>query len=160
MIRNRGYTDPDDALTFRSAIWAVRLVLADHPLRVDFDAAAAGTTLAPIAPEDLIDDDQNACRDFADAIRADGTAPKVLRVPSAALPGTESVVIFGPRRAIEYLAEPRRAQQVPAAVGAVAARALESMLPLIRHRGHTHAGYEGWAAGGKHVLPEVDTTRL
>jgi hypothetical protein len=159
-IRNRGFEHSEDALTFRSPVWAVRLVIADDPLRVDFDAAAAGTTRVAISPEDLIDDDQGACREFSDAIRADDAAPKVLRVPSAALPGADNIVIFGPRRTIQYLALPRREQQVPAAVCGVDARVLESLLPLIRRRGHAHAGHEAWSAGNQYVLPEVDTTGL
>jgi hypothetical protein len=159
-IRNRGYTEPDDALSLRLPIWDVRLVVPDEPVRVDFGTAADGATPAPIAPEDLIADDQIGCRAFADAIRADATAPRVLRVPSAALPGAENIVVLGPRRTIEYLRRPRREQQVPAAVGAVAARALENMLPLIRHRGDPHAGYEAWAAGDEYVVPELDPVGL
>jgi hypothetical protein len=160
MIRNRGYTQPDDALALRPPIWDLRLVLPEDPVRVDFEAAAGGTTPAPIAPEDLVADDQAGCRQFADAIRADQSAPRVLRVPSAALPGADNIVVFGPRRTIEYLRRPRREQQVPAAVGAVAGRALESILPLIRHRGDPHAGYEAWAAGEQYELPELDPIGL
>jgi hypothetical protein len=160
MIRNRGYTDPGDALSFRTAIWAVRLVLQHAPLRVDFAATASGSTPAPITPEDLIDDDQTACRTFADAIRSDPNAPKLIRVPSAALPGADNIVIFGQRRTIEYLAIPRREQQVPASVAAVHGHALDTLLPLICHKGQTHAGYVAWSAGEKYVLPQLDTSEL
>lgn len=155
VIRNRGYTDPEDALTFRLPIWAIRLVLPNEPFHIDFDAADAGATPAPIAARDLIADDQLGCRAFGDAIRATPAVPKVFRVPSAALPGTENIVIFGARAMIEYLAAPRRAQQVPASLVAVAARAPRSLLPLIRHRGRPHAGYEAWAQGDRYVLPAV-----
>jgi hypothetical protein len=156
VIRNRGYTDPEDALSFRLPIWAVRLVPVDDLVRIDFDLAAAGETPAPIAPAELIADDQSACREFADAVRADPAAPRILRVPSAALPGTENIVIFGARRTIEYLAAPRRAQQIPSSLVAVSARAVESLLPLIRHRGQAHAEYRAWAEGERYVLPEVE----
>jgi hypothetical protein len=159
-IRNRGYTEPDDALALRLPVWDVRLVVPEDPVRVDFEAAAGGTTPAPIAADELIADDQLRCREFADAVRADRSAPRVLRVPSAALPGAENIVVLGPRRTIEYLRRPRREQQVPAAVGAVAARALESMLSLIRHRGQPHAYYEAWAAGEEYQLPELDPIGL
>jgi hypothetical protein len=155
VIRNRGYTNHEDALTFRLPIWAVRLVLPGDPVRIDFDAAHSGATPAPISAGDLIADDQLGCRAFGDAIRADPAAPKVLRVPSAALPGTENVVIFGARAMIEYLATPRRDQQVPASPVAVSAHAARGLLPLTRHRGRPHAGYEAWAEGGRYVLPPV-----
>jgi hypothetical protein len=155
VIRNRGYTDPDDALTFRLPIWAIRLVLDDDPVRIDFDAAESGATPAPISARELVADDQLGCRAFGDAIRADAAAPKVFRVPSAALPGTENIVIFGARAMIEYLATPRRAQQVPASLVAVSAQAARSLLPLIRHRGQPHAGYDAWAEGGRYALPQV-----
>jgi hypothetical protein len=156
VIRNRGFTDPEDALTFRLPIWAVRLVLSDDPVLVGFDEAAGGATPAPIGASDLIADDQSACRAFADAVRADAAAPKVLRVPSAALPGTENIVIFGARAMIEYLAAPRRAQQVPASLVAVGGRATGSLLPLIRHRGQAHAGYDAWADGDRYALSELE----
>jgi hypothetical protein len=154
-IRNRGYTDPDDALTLRLPVWAVRLVVSEEPVRVDFDAAAAGLTPAPIAPPDLVADDQRPCRELADALRFDPRAPKLLRVPSAALPGAENLVIFGPRRMIEYSATPRRRQQLPAAMAGFSARSPASPLPLIRHRGEAHAGYDAWVEGREYRVPEV-----
>ncbi len=160
LLRNRGYSDPEHAMNFRIPIWAVRLVLAEEPARLDFDLAAAGATPAQISPEGLISDDQSACRDLADAVRAQSGGPRVLRVPSAALPGAENIVAFGPRATIEYLRAPRRPQQVPAAVAAVDGRALAGLLPLICHRGRPHAAYAAWVRGDTFRLPEADTAGL
>ena len=160
VLRNRGYTNPDDALSLRLPVWAVRLVVPDDPVRVDFAAAAAGLTPAPIHAAELIADDQGACRAFADVLRADPRAPKILRVPSAALPGAENIVIFGPRRMIEYLAIPRREQQVPAALAAADARAFAALLRLIRHRGQPHAAFDAWCAGLEYRVPEVEGVEI
>lgn len=155
VVRGRGLVEEADAMQLRLSIWALRLELPDPPYALDFDAAVSDAAPAPIAPADLIDDDHAACRRFADVLRGDPTAPKILTVPSAALPGTRNLVILGPRRTIEYAAHVKRPTQVPAALIAVRAQPLATMLPHVRHIGRPHEGYEAWRNGTESHLPAL-----
>lgn len=160
LARNQRCRDLDDALETRIAIWAIRLVLDVEPAPVDFDAAAAGTLATRIAPADLVADDAAGCRALAEAHRADPSAEKVIRAPSAALPGTDNIVVFGRRRAIRYEATPLRAIQVPAAVSSVDGRLPRDLFRLVRRLGDPHAGYESWLAGDRYELPAISTDPL
>ena len=160
LVRNQRCRDLDDALETRTAVWAIRLVLESEPAIVDFDAAEAGELATRMAPRDLISDDAQKCRVLADVHRADPSAPKAIRVPSAALPGTENVVVFGRRRAIRYEATPLRVIQVPAAVSSVDGRLPRDLFRLARRIGDRHAGYEGWQRGERYELPPISTDPL
>ena len=162
VIRRAGLAELEPALALRLPVWAVRVTFseADAPFELGFDAAAADAGPAAIAPAELVADDQRPCRRLADAIRHSPDAPKALRVPSAVLPGTENLVIFGPRRMIGYEATPRRVQQTPAAVAAVDGRALADLLPHVRHVGAAHGAYDAWARGESYRLPAFDTSTL
>jgi hypothetical protein len=160
LIRNQRCESVDDALEIRVAIWAIRLVLSAPARVIDFDAAEAGDTLLPVSPRDLTDDDPTICRALAQAHREDRAAGKVLRVPSAALPGAENIVILGGRRMIDYHAHPIRPIQVPAAIGAVDARPARDLFRSIRRRGARDPAYTAWRRGDKVPMPHVDTSIL
>ena len=160
LVRNQRCRDLDDALETRIAIWAIRLVLDEEPAAVDFDAAAAGALATRIEPAELVADDARECRALAEAHRADPSAAKVIRVPSAALPGTDNIVIFGRRRAIRYEATPLRPIQVPAAVSSVDGRLPRDLFRLVRRLGDPHAGYEGWRHGERYELSAISTDSL
>jgi RES domain-containing protein len=160
VVRNQRCETVEDALEARMAIWAIRLVLRARPARIDFDAADAGKTILPISPRDLTDDDPTICRALAQAHREARRAATVLRVPSAALPGTENIVILGGRRMIEYAVEPMRPIHVPAAIAAADARPPRDLFRLVRRRGTADPAYESWRRGREHALPEIDTARL
>jgi RES domain-containing protein len=144
----------DEALDLRMPYWALRLVLDEAPLRLDFDLASSGSH--GISPEELISDDHAPCRALADRLRSDPDAPKMIRVPSAALPGTENIVIFGARKAIEYSRAPRRALHLPASVCNVDGRPASALFPFIRQRGEPHQGYEHWTEGEEFRLPVIE----
>jgi RES domain-containing protein len=144
----------EDALEVRMPYWAVRLVLDDPPPILDFDAASTGEH--GIGPEELIADDSRACQALAERWRNHPDAPKVFRVPSAALPGTENLVILGPRKAIEYTRTPRRALHVPASVCSVDGTFARALFPFIRHRGEPHDGYDAWTRGEEFRPPPVE----
>ena len=61
-----------------------------------------------------------------------------LIVPSAALPGTQNIVLFGARVASGYLARPLSALDVPASITAEAGRPPESLPEIVRYRGEPH----------------------
>ena len=95
----------------RHRTWALRLEL-DGLVRIGFEEAAEHG----LRPGDLVSDDHRACHRLADRLRAAG-APGAI-VPSAALPGTENVVLFGERAAAPYLLEPVSGVDVPASLTA------------------------------------------
>ena len=88
--------------------------------------------------------DHERCRAFADALRNERSAPPLLRVPSAALPGTENLVIFGPRVAIPWNVEPIDESELSVSVAAEQARPPDALLDLVRFRGEAHAGLDAW----------------
>jgi hypothetical protein len=160
VIRNQRCETVEDALETRIAIWAIRLVLSTRAATIDFAAADAGETLLPVAPRDLTDDDPTICRALAQAHREERPAAKVLRVPSAALPGTDNIVILGARRMIEYTIEPIRPIHIPAAIAAVDARSPRDLFRLVRRRGTPDPAYDAWRRGEDHAVPEIDTANL
>ena len=61
------------------------------------------------SPRACVADDHERCRAFADALRNERSAPPLLRIPSAALPGTENLVIAAPRDPLETSSRSTRA---------------------------------------------------
>jgi RES domain len=123
----------------RHRTWAARLDLAEL-LRIGFEEARA----YGLRPGDLVSDDLRACHRLADRLRA-VPAPGAI-VPSAALPGTDNVVLFGERAAAPYLVEPLSAIDVPASVTADGGRPPLGLLEGVRRRGAPHAALEAWRA--------------
>ena len=73
-------------------IWGARLSFDEgEVLDVTYDWACDWDQ---VAPEDLVSDDLYPCQLFADWARERYVA---LQVPSAALPGTQNLVVFGSR---------------------------------------------------------------
>ena len=66
-------------------------------------------------------------------------APGVV-APSAALPGTRNVVLFGQRVGSPYLLEPLGEVDVPASITAHAGRPVVGLIEPVRYRGEPHAG--------------------
>lgn len=136
----RGVLADVDTIAWRS--WAVR-VLDDDLVPITFDSAARHG----LTPDELIADDWTSCQDMADRLRAAGT-PGII-VPSAALPGSENIVLFGPKVASPYLLAPIDPDvDVPTAHSAERSAAPLEILGLIRWHGEPHPGLESWKAGG------------
>jgi RES domain len=124
----------------RHRTWALRLDLAEL-LRIGFaEASEYG-----LRPGDLVSDDHRACHRLADRLRADRAAGAI--VPSAALPGTDNIVLFGERAAAPYLVEPLSAVDVPASLTADGGRPPLGLLDRVRRRGAAHPALEAWRAG-------------
>ena len=120
--------------------WALRVELDGLP-RIGFAQAQTHG----LRPGDLVSDDLRACQRLADRLRAAG-APGAI-VPSAALPGTDNLVLFGERAAAPYALDPRSAVDVPAAMTADRAGPPLGLLARVRLRGSPHAGLEAWRGG-------------
>ena len=104
-------------------MWAMK-VPDDGLLDLEFD-------------ERWVADDWDACQDLADMLRESGA--RGLITPSAALPGTRNVVLFGPFSASPYDV-PVRVGEIPASITGEHGSALETLVALVRFRGQPHPG--------------------
>jgi RES domain-containing protein len=142
-LRANALRDPDRLAERRLRIWALRIQLADVA-RIDFlNADEFGLHGA----EDLIADDHSACRALGDRLRTDPGGAKAICVPSAALPGTENIVIFGERVQIPYSWSPISAIDIPACVVAERSEPPPGVVSLVRYAGDPHPGLEAWREG-------------
>ena len=132
--------DLRDATLVAQRVWAARVEL-DGVVRIGFDDAAAHG----LRPGDLVSDDHRACRRLAARLRESGAAGAI--VPSAALPGTENLVLFGPRVSSPWTAHALGPQDVPAGLTADGARPPVGLERFVRYRGEAHAGLATWRAG-------------
>ncbi|MFN2452263.1 MAG: RES family NAD+ phosphorylase [Candidatus Dormibacteria bacterium] len=100
----------------RRSIFVVRLGMP--LLAVSFAAARRlGITAAA-----LVGDDYAPCQAWVEELLERRPGLAGIRVPSAALPGTDNVVLFGPATPIGYDSLPRRPEYLPCAVVAVDGR--------------------------------------
>lgn len=87
--------------------------------------------------ERWVADEWGACQDLGDQLRQSG-APGLI-APSAALPGTKNVVLFGPFSASPYDLPVRRGE-LPASITGEHGAALATLVELVRFRGDPHPG--------------------
>lgn len=135
-----------DVLDARGRLWVVRLVV-DGPMEIVgfLKAAAFGLKVS-----DLVADDYTACQDLARRARSRGAV--ALLVPSAALPGTENLVVLGPRVASPWTNDPVADVDAPAAVTADRAGPPLVLVDHVRWRGQDHAGLAAWADGRRNRI--------
>jgi RES domain len=133
----------------RGRTWALRLE-QEELLEITFENAHE----LGVNPGDLIDDDHTGCQRLAQDLRSRGV-PGII-VPSAALPGTQNVVLFGPRVGSPYLLEPLGSVDLPASITAHDGRSIVSLLDRVRFRGDDHAALEAWRRGQSFELEEPD----
>lgn len=131
----------------RQRVWALRLRVRGL-VRLGFAEAAAHG----LRPGDLVSDDHRACRRLAARLRDAGAAGAI--VPSAALPGTENVVLFGARVSSPWTVEPLGPIDLPAGLTADAARPPARLVGAVRYRGDAHRGLEAWRGGEELVFAE------
>lgn len=142
MLRWDDRRTPDEARDLSTRIWSVRVSLSEAPRRISFDDAAA----LSVEPEDLVSEDYTVCQELADEARSQGET--ALIVPSAALPGTETLVLFGPKLLAPWQqAALDIAVDVPAAVTADRSGPPLAVLPHVRWRGTAHEGLRRWRSG-------------
>jgi RES domain len=150
LMRAHSLRSLDQVRHLRARTWALRIEPAGlTELRFD-NAADFG-----IAPAVLVDDDWAGCQELGARLRADLAG---VVVPSAALPGTRNVVLFGPRVASPYLFEPVSAIDIPASITAEGARSLLSLLDVVRFRGQPHAELEARRRRRAFTFAEPDWT--
>jgi hypothetical protein len=139
LMRRADLRSVEQARALRIRSWVLDVPLDDLPA-ITFDSARD----FGITADELVSDDHGACQELARRVR--GQVPGLL-VPSAALPGTRNVVLFGPRVAAPYLTEPVSAVDIPASITAEDGRSLSSLLSIVRFMGDKHAALEAWRHG-------------
>lgn len=142
MLRhNLGPTgNPDDVVL---NLWAA-VVDVDDPIQVDFDDCARYGLTA----DELIGDDYTPTQALADAIRNSGAAAMI--VPSAALPGTHNLILFGVRVLNPFLGKPLTPEEVPTGHLTDGARPPVEVAPHVRWFGAPHNAAEQWKTTGKY----------
>ena len=147
-LRFHGIRDGADLVGIASRTWAAQFAFEDHEVTsITFSTADAWA----IDAGDLVSDDYRRCQGLGGVLR---TRYSAIRVPSAALPGTENLVVFGPRAMAPYGTAPVDVGlDVPAAPTADGGRPPISLIGLVRHRGDVHAGLVEWSSGGGDVPP-------
>jgi hypothetical protein len=126
ILRNRDLRRVEQARALELRIWAL-------------DVPSEGLVDVPFAPQ-LVRDDPEACRRLADRHRREGAAGLV--VPSAALPGTRNVVVFGARTAAPWQATVLGELDIRTSIAGERSEALASLLPLVRFRGQRASATE------------------
>jgi len=135
------FGDPDDVLV---NLWAARLEV-DNVVEITFDDCATHA----ISPDELVGDDYTPTQLLADNLRAGGAAGFI--VPSAALPGTGSLALFGARVIHPYLAVPLSLGECPTGHLSDGARPPGEVAPLVRWFGAPHRALEQWKTTGTYV---------
>lgn len=107
-VRHEDLREPVDATEARLSLWQLRIAEGAVLDLSSPESAAA----QDVDWEELVSDDWNACQELGREIVACGG--RGVLGPCAALPGSHSLTVFGPRSEIGWSAEPRLAIQVPA----------------------------------------------
>lgn len=148
LMRNADLRSPAHVRAVQMRTWALEVPI-DDLTEITFDSAE----FFGITAEQLVGDDRGACQELARRLRMQ--IPGAI-VPSAALPGTRNVIIFGPRVAAPYLVEPVSRLDIPASITADGGRPLLSLLSMVRFVGHPHAALDAWSEGERFEFTEPD----
>jgi RES domain-containing protein len=131
-----------DIEAIRRNLFVLRLAV-DNVLHVTFDNANE----LGLAADALIDDDWSACQQWADDVLDAHPVITGLRVPSAALPGTENLVLFGAATPIAFDAVPRRPRYLPTALAMMDGHPHAELLRDVRWTGTA----QSLPADGRHI---------
>ncbi len=148
LMRGADLRTSEQVRAVRTRTWALRVPIDDLP-EMTFDTAEE----FGITAEQLVGDDHRPCQQLAGRLRRDIAGAVV---PSAALPGTRNVVLFGARVAAPYPTKPVSALDVPASITAEAGRPPVSLLSAVRFAGDAHPALEAWREGTTFQFEEPD----
>lgn len=155
VLRGQGIKTEMDAQEFRQRVWAA-IIVTESIEEIDYDNAPD----FDLEPHQLVSDDYGACQDFGEKCLTDEDMPDAIEVPSAALPGTTNLVLFGPRIRVSYLADPISIEDSPTAIAAEAAQPPVELLPMVRHFGDLHDEYQAWSRGRPFPFKEPTVRRV
>jgi RES domain-containing protein len=134
LIRNENLRSEADLQLVQMPLWQASVEQGRIANYGDFALAEE----AGFSPEALVDDDQTRCQEEGQRLRKSGVAGVLY--PSAALPGEQNLVLFGPRILLPWGSSRRLASGIPANKLTVGAPPRD-LLPRVRHVGARHAGY-------------------
>lgn len=132
--------DPDHLVL---NLWTAIIDIPDV-VAIDF----ANCTDHGITPDELIGEDYAPTQQLADTVQQSG-APAMI-VPSAALPGTHNLIVFGPRVAHPYLHPAHMTEEVPTGHLTDGARPAAEITAHIRWRGQPHSAAEQFETTGSY----------
>lgn len=135
LIRSEQLRSEQEAARARMPMWVAEV----HVQRIADYSTFEKAEAAGFPPDALIDDDHARCQEEGSRLRKAGFQGVV--APSAALPGSNSLTLFGPRIASTWQLRPLLASSIPAMKIAVGAPP-EGILERVRHRGQRHELYE------------------
>ena len=139
LMRNAELRQLEQLHAVSTRTWALEVPINDLPEITFATAERFGITA-----DQLVADDYRPCQELATKLRAQVEG---LIAPSAALPGTRNVVLFGPRVAAPYLTRPVSTLDIPASITADGARPPGSLRSAVRFAGDTHAALDAWQNG-------------
>lgn len=150
LIRNEELTSEAEVSLVRIPMWAIQVVDA---LIVDYStfekAEAAG-----FDPEALVDDGYSRTQTGGKRLRADGYHGVL--APSAALPGTVKLTLFGARVIAARGRSPLLASALPATITATGSPA-PGLVPRVRRLGTPHQGLVAYRAS-RRANSDVDAS--
>lgn len=143
--RHAGTHTAPELRQLRRHVFALRVQLS-RVVVLDFDRAAG----VGLEPEALVGPPTTypVCSGWLGALI--GRSPEIegLLVPSAALPGVQTLVVIGRRHPFPYLATPRRALDIPCAVIGLDAYAVTTLAGRIQPLGRSdHPALRAWREG-------------
>lgn len=134
-------------------LW-VAVVDIDDVIRVDFDDCAG----YGLTPDELVGDDYTRTQALAGTVRDGGAA--AMTVPSAALPGSHNLIVFGARVLHPYLSAPLSLEEMPTGHLSDAAAAPAEVVSHVRWLGEPHPAVQQWhATGGYDAFDDPMATR-
>ena len=134
--------DPDSVIL---NLWAA-LVDLDEVVTVDFDDCAAYGLTA----DELVGDNYAPTQALAAAVRAVGSTAMI--VPSAALPGTHNLILFGVCLLHPYLWQPLAPEEIPTGHITDGGRPAAEVATDVRWFGSAHRAVQQWKATGHYDL--------
>lgn len=144
MLRhNVGPAGAEDADTVRLNLWAARVPLTGVAI-IDFDDCAR----QGIAAAELVGDNYQPTQALAARMHSGGAAG--ILVPSAALPGTHNLILFGTKLLHPYLFQPTTAAEVPTGHLTDGARPPAEVTIQVCWFGAAHVALDEWSATGSY----------
>ena len=133
LIRRERLTSEPEAAQIRTPMWEAKLRLQRVADYRSFELAES----AGFPPDALVDDDHSRCQQEGNRLRRIGFDGVL--APSAAMPGELCLVVFGPRRMLEWGDQPRLASAIPARCLSTGAPP-SGLVERVRLVGAAHAG--------------------
>jgi hypothetical protein len=134
--------DPDEVVL---NLWTA-VVDIEGVTRLDFpDCEAYGCTA-----DELVGDDYAPTQALAETVKSIGA--KAIITPSAALPGTHNLIMFGVRVVHPFLWKPLMPEELPTGHVTDGARAAAEVAEHVRWFGAPHEAAEQWKAVGRYDL--------